>query len=42
MIKSSSNDEVQEFFNQIVISENKTDEYYELLQDSIYKSSKYR
>ncbi len=39
MIKSSSNDEVQEFFNQIVISENKTDEYYELLQDSIYKKA---
>lgn len=39
MIKSSSNDEIQEFFNQIVISENKTDEYYELLQDSIYKKA---
>lgn len=39
MIKSSSNDEIQELFNQIVISENKTDEYYELLQDSIYKKA---
>jgi phosphate transport system protein len=39
MIKSSSNDEIQKFYNQILISENKTDEYYELLQDNIYKKA---
>jgi phosphate transport system protein len=37
MMKATSNDEAQEFFNKILISEDKTDEYYELLQDNIYK-----
>lgn len=39
MMKTSSNDETLEYFNKLVISENKTDEYYELLQDNIYKKA---
>jgi phosphate transport system protein len=39
MIKATSNEETQESFNNIIVSENKTDEYYELLQDNIYKKA---
>jgi phosphate transport system protein len=39
MMNSASNDEAQDLYNKIQIFEEKTDEYYELLQDIIYKNA---
>lgn len=39
MMNSTSNDEAQNLYNRIQIFEEKTDEYYELLQDIIYKNA---
>ncbi|MBU1883113.1 PhoU family transcriptional regulator [bacterium] len=39
MIKTTCTDETQELFNKVLISESKTDDLYELLQDNIYKQA---
>ncbi len=39
MIKTTCTDETQELFNKVLISESKTDDLYELLQDSIFKQA---
>lgn len=39
MIKTTCADETQELFNKVLISESKTDDLYELLQDNIFKQA---
>ena len=39
MIKTTCTDETQELFNKVLISESKTDDLYELLQDNIFKQA---
>jgi phosphate transport system protein len=40
MMQTSSEEEIQELFNKVLISESKTDDLYELLQESIFKHAK--
>ncbi len=37
MIDNESSDEINDLYNQIIISENKLDDYYEVLQEEIFK-----
>ncbi len=40
MVKSTCVDEIQELFNKVLISENKTNDLYELLQENIFQHAK--
>ena len=39
MLKTTCSDEAQEFFNKLLIGESKTDDLYELLQESVFKQA---